>query len=64
MTQNCYLGRRAIGSEAADALDRAHERDDDPANEVRVHEANSILRESGRRSRGLEEGLLRLDSNQ
>jgi integrase len=29
MTQNYYLGRRAVGSEAADALNRAHERDDE-----------------------------------
>ena len=29
MTQNYYLGRRAIGTEVAEALNRAHERDDD-----------------------------------
>jgi integrase len=29
MAQNYYLGRRAVGSEAADALNRAHERDDE-----------------------------------
>lgn len=32
MTQNYYLGRRAVGSESAEALNRAHDRDDeDPA---------------------------------
>jgi hypothetical protein len=35
MTQNYYLGRRAVGTEVAEALNRAHERDDeDPAPEV------------------------------
>jgi integrase len=29
MTQNYYLARRAVGSEAAYALNRAHERDDE-----------------------------------
>jgi hypothetical protein len=29
MTQNYYLGRRAVGTEAADALNRAHEHDDE-----------------------------------